>query len=59
MTTSKCDLLAAVDKTEDGLSPKPVAYSCETSRIKEPLFTFLESHGYHRQKGVLSGPVNR
>ena len=31
----------------------PVVYSFETSRIKEPLFAFLEQHGWERKKGLL------
>ena len=41
-----------VNKTDGGVSMAPVAYSFETSRIKEPLFTFLEQHGWER-KGLL------
>ena len=42
-----------VNKTDEGISVNPVVYSFETSRIKEPLFTFLESHGWDRKKGLL------
>jgi hypothetical protein len=45
-------------KTKDGVSPV-LAYSFSTSRIKEPLFTFLEANGYSRKKGFLSGLFNR
>ena len=48
-----------VNKTDEGVSLKPVVYSFETSRIKEPLFTFLESHGWKREKGLLSRLFNR
>ncbi len=48
-----------VNKTEDGVSVDPVVYSFETSRIKEPLFTFLGQHGWKRKKGLLSGLFNR
>ena len=37
----------------------PVVYSFETSRIKEPLFTFLEQHGWSRKKGFFSRLFNR
>lgn len=42
-----------VNKTDEGVSMDPVAYSFETSRIKEPLFAFLEQHGWERKKGLL------
>ncbi len=42
-----------VNKTDEGVSMNPVAYSFETSRIKEPLFAFLEQHGWERKKGLL------
>jgi hypothetical protein len=45
-------------KTKDGVAPV-LAYSFATSRIKEPLFTFLEANGYSRKKGFLSGLFNR
>ena len=48
-----------VNKTDDGVSMEPVVYSFETSRIKEPLFTFLEQHGWKRKKGLLGGLFNR
>jgi hypothetical protein len=48
-----------VNKTDDGVSLDPVVYSFETSRIKEPLFTFLEQHGWKRKKGLLGGLFNR
>jgi hypothetical protein len=48
-----------VTKDEDGISVKPLTYSFETSRIKEPLFELLEQHGWHRKKGFLSGLFNR
>lgn len=38
-------------KTKDGVSPV-VAYSWDTSKIKDPLFSFLEGHGYKRKKGL-------
>jgi hypothetical protein len=48
-----------LNKTDEGVSLNPVVYSFETSRIKEPLFTFLESHGWKREKGLLSRLFNR
>ena len=48
-----------VNKTEEGVSMAPVAYSFETSRIKEPLFGFLEEHGWKRKKGFLGGLFSR
>lgn len=48
-----------VTKDEDGISAKPLVYSFETSRIKEPLFGFLEQHGWRRKRGFLSGLFNR
>ena len=42
-----------VTKDEDGVTAAPVVYSFETSRIKDPLFTFLEQHGWERKKGLL------
>ncbi|MEV7396348.1 hypothetical protein [Aeromicrobium sp. NPDC092404] len=51
--------LGGINKTDDGVSIKPVAYSFSTKRIKEPLFTFLEQHGWRRRKGLLGGLFNR
>ena len=51
--------LGGVNETDDGVSMAPVTYSFSTKRIKEPLFTFLEQHGWHRKKGFLSGLFNR
>lgn len=48
-----------VNKTDEGISAGPVAYSFETSRIKEPLFNFLEQHGWKRKKGFLGGLFGR
>lgn len=48
-----------ITKDEDGISAKPLVYSFETSRIKEPLFTFLEQHAWQRKKGFLGGLFNR
>jgi hypothetical protein len=47
-----------VNKTEGGVSVNPVASSFETSRIKEPLFGFLEQHGWTRKKGFFSRLFN-
>lgn len=38
--------------TAKGLSPV-LNYEFETKRIKEPLFAFLEQHGWKRKKGFL------
>lgn len=46
-------------KDDEPLTVAPLVYSFETSRIKEPLFTFLEQHGYERKKGFLGGLFNR
>ncbi len=48
-----------VNKTDEGVSINPVVYSFETSRIKEPLFSYLESHGWSRKKGLFSRLFNR
>jgi hypothetical protein len=40
-----------VNKTDDGISVAPVVYSFDTDRIKDPLFGFLEQHGWERKKG--------
>ena len=41
-------------KATEGLSPA-LTYEWETKRIKEPLFAFLERHGWERKKGFLAG----
>ncbi|MEO6606429.1 MAG: hypothetical protein ABIN55_12500 [Aeromicrobium sp.] len=48
-----------VSKTDEGVSAAPVVYSFSTSRIKDPLFGFLEQHGWKRTKGFLGGLFNR
>ena len=48
-----------VNKTDEGISAAPVVYSFETSRIKDPLFGFLEQHGWKRKKGLLGGLFGR
>jgi hypothetical protein len=48
-----------ITKKDGGITAAPLAYSFETSRIKEPLFAFLEQHGWQRKKGFLSGLFNR
>jgi hypothetical protein len=48
-----------VNKTDEGVSAAPVVYSFETSRIKDPLFGFLEQHGWKRKKGLLGGLFGR
>ena len=40
-----------VNKTDEGVSVAPVVYSFDTDKIKEPLFGFLEQHGWERRKG--------
>jgi hypothetical protein len=44
-----------ITKDEDGITAEPLAYSFETSRIKEPLFGFVEQHGWKRRKTFLGG----
>jgi len=43
--------IGGVSKTADGITPI-LAYSFETSRIKEPLLAFLEKHGWKRKRGL-------
>jgi hypothetical protein len=40
-----------VNKTDEGVSVAPVVYSFDTDRIKDPLFGFLEQHGWQQKKG--------
>ncbi len=40
-----------VNKTDEGVSVAPVTYSFDTDEIKDPLFAFLEEHGWQRKKG--------
>ena len=41
-----------VNKTDDeGVSVDPVVYSFDTDKIKDPLFGFLEQHGWEKKKG--------
>lgn len=40
-----------INKTDEGVSVNPVVYSFETDKIKDPLFAFLEQHGWERKKG--------
>jgi hypothetical protein len=40
-----------VNKTEEGISVNPVVYSFDTDRIKDPLFGFLQQHGWAQKKG--------
>jgi hypothetical protein len=37
--------------TDEGVSMAPLAYSFDTDKIKDPLFAFLEQHGWERKKG--------
>ena len=48
-----------ITKDEDGISAAPLVYSFETSRIKDPLFAFLDQHGWDRKKGFLGGLFGR
>ncbi len=40
-----------VNKTDEGVSVAPVVYSFDTDKIKDPLFGFLEQHGWERRRG--------
>ena len=40
-----------INKTDEGVSMNPVVYSFDTDKIKDPLFGFLEQHGWERKKG--------
>ena len=40
-----------VNKTDEGVSVNPVVYYFDTDKIKDPLFAFLEQHGWERKKG--------
>jgi hypothetical protein len=40
-----------VNKTDEGVGVAPVVYSFDTDKIKEPLFAYLEQHGWERKKG--------
>jgi hypothetical protein len=37
--------------TDEGVSMAPVVYSFDTSKIKDPLFAFLDQHGWTQKKG--------
>jgi hypothetical protein len=43
--------LGGVNKTKDGISPV-LAWSFDTSKIKQPLFAFLEANGWAKKKGL-------
>ncbi|MCU1416350.1 MAG: Ca2+/Na+ antiporter [Schumannella sp.] len=43
--------LGGVNKTDDGISPV-LAWSFDTARIKDPLFAFLEQHGWKKRRGL-------
>ena len=43
--------LGGVHNTEEGISPV-LAWSFDTDKIKQPLFSFLETHGWKRKKGL-------
>jgi hypothetical protein len=38
-----------LNKTDEGVSVEPVVYSFDTDKIKDPLFGFLEQHGWERK----------
>jgi hypothetical protein len=40
-----------INKTDDGVSPV-LAWSFDTSKIKTPLFAFLEANGWAHRKGL-------
>ena len=40
-----------INHTDEGVSVAPVVYSFDTDEIKQPLFAFLEQHGWERKKG--------
>jgi hypothetical protein len=40
-----------INKTDEGIGVDPVVYSFDTDKIKDPLFGFLEQHGWERKKG--------
>jgi hypothetical protein len=40
-----------INKTDEGVSVEPVVYSFDTDRIKDPLFSLLEQHGWEQKKG--------
>ena len=48
-----------VSKTEDGITAAPLVYSFSTSRIKDPLFRYLEQNGWKRKKSLLGGLFGR
>ena len=43
--------LGGANITDEGISPV-LAWSFDTSRIKTPLFAFLEQHGWKHKKGL-------
>lgn len=45
-------------KAQDAGVMPYLSYEFETSRIKKPLFDFLEANGWRRKKGFLSGLFN-
>lgn len=46
------------NKAKEGISPT-LSYEFETKRIKEPLFTFLERHGWKQKKGFFGSLFSR
>jgi hypothetical protein len=43
--------LGGINKTDEGVSMAPVVYSFDTDKIKDPLFGFLQQHGWEQKKG--------
>lgn len=43
--------LGGISKTPDGITPALV-WSFDSARIKEPLFAFLEQHGWTKKRGL-------
>ena len=43
--------LGGINKTDEGISPV-LAWSFDTSRIKTPLFAFLDKNGWTHKKGL-------
>jgi hypothetical protein len=43
--------LGGISNTADGVSPV-LAWSFDSARIKQPLFTFLEQHGWKKKRGL-------
>lgn len=51
---------ASIGGSEPEVGFEPVVYSFETSRIKDPLFGWLQSHGWqHKASSANSSRANR